>query len=202
MVRSLYEQLYHPHQIAKQRVVERFDGDALDERWTAASGAAGGAMFDAVDDGFGTTHSGDGSQAWHFNNIHHYEPTGCVFIIISKRTAGTTSDFIQVGLVKSDFFTTTDDRFHISNNGGSTFYQLITEDVSATTTNTSIAVDTIYHKLQGELNSSSGRLWMDGVLEATSTTNLPNAPLQPYIRSNRATTDYNAHFRYYEAYNT
>jgi len=69
MVESLYSKLNHPTQVAKQRVVERFDGDTLDERWTTedTDGTNTFAMADVIDEGFEITTGG--SSGLNFNLV-------------------------------------------------------------------------------------------------------------------------------------
>jgi len=204
LVESLYSKLYHPTQIAKQRFVERFEGDVLDERWTETSegGAPSTAMSDLVDQGWEIFLNDVEGLHIDFNNIRQYDPTGCVFICSTRRTAGSTSDEVSCGFANDSLDVSTDDRFHMVNLATASFYTLLTERTASTSTNTSVAPDTSFHLIKGEINSTNARLWMDGVLEATHTTNLPNVKMQPFFRGIRTGATYFARIRYYEGYNT
>ncbi len=204
MTDSLVRQLYSPTVIPKQRFVERFAGAVVDERWTETveSGTPFFAMSDTVDGGYEVFMNTIEGMHLDFNNIRQYDPTGCVFICITQRTAGSTSDTVQCGFANDSLNVSTDDRFHMANLATDSFYTLLTERTALTTTDTSIATDTISRKFQGEITATNARLWIGNVLEATSTTDLPNVKMQPFFRAIRTGSTYTGRIRYYEAYNT
>lgn len=199
MVQSLYSKLYPPHLVAKQRVVERFDGDALDERWFQRneSGTGTSGMVDAVDEGAFVKSGVAGDSSLDFGGVRQYSPTGSVWIAVLKRlnSPGT----LNAGLANGQTVPVKTDSLTINNNSGQTFYRLITKAISQTITNTDVNIDLIFHVIKGIMTSSSGRGYIDDILKGTITTNLPDANMCPHF------TDSNegeSRCRYFEVYNT
>jgi len=206
---SLYEQLFPLSVVMKQRFVDNFSGDTLNERWTTydETGANVFAMSDAVDGGFQI--SNDGSPTGErggiaFNDKRQYEQTGCVWISVCKWTdiavlgqsglKNAVGDqglhYFVVELVKDGTF------FRIEHNDGAG---------GRVSTDTALALDTNYHIFKGQLTSSDGKLSIDGVLGATATSNLPAAKLQPlglFVQDTSGTTGATGSVNYFEAYNT
>jgi len=202
---SVY-QIFTPLQtVRKQRFWDWFDGDSLGSRWTRndVTSTGSNAMADSVDNGvLLSTGAATGAESiLAFNNIRHYEETGCVCIGIS-RTNQNDNEFLHIGL--GDSQADSDHTTSMRSGNASSFFTLLTRDTSNNETNTSITGDTNYHSTRNELTSSANTLRMDGVLEVTNTTNLPANALQPWFRFKiqDGTTARTMNVRYFEAYNT
>ena len=193
MVNALVDYLTPPGVVPLQRAVDNFDGDTLNERWTITGSPTTSAMVDAIDEGYGIT--GSGTQAYMtFNGIQHYSKTGAVFIGVVRRVTTTR---MLLGLSES---TSSNDYFLTDNSTTTSFHRLLTKDAtSSSNTDSSIAVDTIWHKHEGELKTSSSTLKIDDVLEVVHTTNLPSVDLNPRMHVMASSE---GRIRYYEVYNT
>jgi len=107
----LYELLYGSS-LAKQRVVDDFSGDTLNERWTTnnVSGSNTFQMSDNIDGGFeivtGSSLNNAGSIT--FNNIRQYSNVGASVIQVSQSTSAVDR-LKQGGLSNSSSFVGGDD---------------------------------------------------------------------------------------------
>ena len=93
---------------------------------------------------------------------------------------------------------------HLGHDRFTANYNLITRGTgSATTTNSSVPVDTAWHTHKIENTASDVVLYIDGVTEVTNSTNLSTADFQPNfaIQSDAADTP-TMSLRYMECYNT
>jgi len=192
---NVYEMITPPNVLKKSWFVDYFDGDAARAWWTTNSATP--IMDDAIDGGLKWNDTGN--QWITFNNIRHYDDSASVFVAIlksndltvSQLAAGGTFDAASMAadLVLVGERTSSDANFMIlSVNGGNS------------TTGSSIAIDTNFHKHQATLQASTALYHLDGILEATHTTNLPNAGrLQPVWF---AQNNIGGAIRYFEAYNT
>jgi len=204
MVKALIDYLNAPGVVPLQRVVDNFDGDSLNERWTLtdSTGTGSGAMNDAVDGGYRLT-SGTGffdTIRIDFNNIAHYEETGCVFIGILNIDS-TTSNTQSAGL--ADTGPASPHRALYKNASGSTFLQLETNGGSTTTGDSSIAIDTATHKAQIDMRSASALLTIDDSLEIVNTANLPTQPMQPtLVMLGQAGSAKTGNYNYCEVFNS
>lgn len=204
MVQALIDYLNAPQVVPLQRVVDNFDGDTLNERWTFADivGTGSGAMNDAIDGGYRITTGTTGSDFSHifFNNINHYSETGSA-IHATVTSTSTTNSEQYVGLHEQNL--TTNHRITYSNHSSFTFLQLFTSGTSPTLVDTTVARDTNPHNIFLELTSTSGIIKIDSVLEAISTTNLPTNELQPgFLMKTRTGAAKTGDISYLEAYNT
>jgi len=207
-VQSLYEKLFPLTTVMKQRVVDNFSGDTLDERWTFinTSGTGSGAMSDTVDGGYAITSDTitfTRSAIW-FNDINQYSPTGSVSIGVTKSDAvGSNSAGHNVGLCDDDDIGAVGDTVTI--NQFDDTYRLQTGN-NGTETNVTIGTDadTNYHVRVVEALTSSGKAYYDGVYGAVSTTNLPDTVIQPAFLSQTRESGvaHTANINYFEAYNT
>lgn len=204
MVESLYSKLHNPQVVAKQRFVERFDGDALDERWTLIeTGSGTSQMSDGVDQGYeyitGTTSADRGAIT--FNVIRPFDDDAAVFIIVCQKVTATSnfSDYGFYGILS------TGRNYSIVQNVDSVgFYRVATDDgSSASQTNYSDANDETKRLHRGELNGTNFRTWMDGILKVTKTSDLPTIGLEAFWRSRTAAAAAKtSRIMYFEAYNT
>ena len=204
---SLYEHLFPLTTIMKQRIVERFDGDALDERWQTRDiiGTATFAMVDAIDEGFEIITSAgiDHNSQIDFNNIRQYSNIASVIIIVGRRVTATDTDY-TIGFYDDAPDASTTSRSRMRDFSGSTFKGLNTHDgTTDSQTNSSVAVDTIFRTYKIEMRSADNRLFIDGILEVTKTTNLPTQKLQPQFHmQSKAVATSTGRIRYLEAFNT
>ena len=203
---SLYEQLFPLTTVMKQRVVDNFSGDSVNERWTElnVSSTPTYGMVDGVDGGaFIKTNTTNNCQGkFTFNNIRQYEPTGAVCISVWK-TLQTTSVDMAAGIMK-DGTVGNEDALSRAFTTVSANYVLSTGDASTEShTASSVAIDTNYHSHKVECGSVNVKHTIDGVLETTKTTNRPTFRLQPIVQARTLTTAIREiNITYIEAYNT
>ena len=199
----LYELLYGSS-LARQRVVELFSGDSLNERWNenTVTGSPTFQMTDEIDQGFEILFNADEIGSITYNNTGRvFDFDDVAFIFIARRTAGTTNDLTQIGLSKDELSTDTDDRFTVTNSASLSFYNFLTENTSSTITDCSVVPDTVYHKFHGKIAGGIVTGHMDDSFETVHTTNLPDTGMQPIFRGLRNTTNFSARIKYYEAWN-
>jgi len=160
-------------------------------------------MVDGIDGGFEllTTFINASNGFIDFGDIRHYSPTGGVFVVIV--TAFPITDYFTfVGLI--DIVTGTNDAMFFrldSLTAPNIIFR--TQETLVTEIDTGVAQDTNPHRYEGQLFSTSALGFVDGILRATSTTNLPLIKLQPFMRQGtRAVANQTrGRIRYFEAYN-
>jgi len=201
---SIYEHLFALTTIMKQRVVDNFDGDTLNERWATRdiTGTGTFAMLDEVDGGFRITtgvNTSDSSSIW-FNSIDHYDHNASVVIWVSRRA---TIGFTAAGL-SNNKFDTSSHATNIQDDTGDTNKEFITVDASAaTSTSTGVAIDTIFTGYKIICGASTYTAFVNGIQRATNSTNLPNAGMSPHVNVfARGAGSRIVDIRYYEAFNT
>mgnify|MGYP000447626042 CR=1 FL=1 len=205
---SLYEHLFPLTTIMKQRVVERFSGDALDERWfeSVILGIATFAMVDAIDEGFQieiTSAANNDRSSINFNNIRHYSHNSSVVIAVSRRVTANTAH--HIGLSDGNQLLSTNNYAILRDFTGETFQDLVTSDgTTASSLASDIAINTIFHTHKLEQGSANVKLTIDGILKVTKTTNRPTVKMQPIfmVQSTSAVAGKQGRTRYLEAYNT
>ena len=204
---SMYESRSALTVIQKQHFVEWFSGSALDSIWTATpNGASTQVMDDAVDGGYLMTCGTSASDNIRidFNNVNQYSKTASVMIFVMKITdqAGQGNNLTGWSNVAS--VASNNNVSHLGHDRFTTNYNLITRGTgSATTTNSSVPVDTAWHTHKIENAGTDVVLYVDGVSEATNTTNLSTADFQPSFGIQSDATDTpTMSIRYLECYNT
>lgn len=202
---SLYEQLFPLTTIMKQRVVDNFSGDSVNERWTTRDNTNSSlAMDDSIDGGVKLTTgaSNDNRISLDFNDIRQYDYNDSV-VITTMKIDDTSNRSTIVGFANAILTSVTDTAYAMFDTAfDSTYFVLQNSNSSITTTATSVTADTNYHSYKLELGASDIKLYVDGVSESTSTTNLPNTALQPHIGNQSRTGVKVQNVNYYEAYNT
>lgn len=205
MTNSLYEHLFPLTTVMKQRVLDNFDGDTLNERWNKRdiSGTGTFAMVDAVDEGFSITtgSSINNASLIDFNQIRQYSETASILLMVFRRVASSA------GRIEGGFKNLTDistDFVAVRDLVQDTFKRFITADATtAKTTNTSVSVNTLFTSYKIEMKSASAECSIADILEVTHTTELPTAKLEPYFRVRTQTSSVReGRIRYLEAYNT
>ena len=204
---SLYEQLQALTVVMKQRFVENFSGDSVDERWSAsqAAGSGGSATLeDAIDEGV-VVKSGTGannSYVLTFNSKRQYDFDASVLIAVVKRGNSPGGGLSYSGLSNANIGFTSDTAA-MADSQSDTFKKFNTRDTSTSSTNTTVNTDTAFHLQKQEQKASSIELSIDNNLEVTATTQLPNTKLQPLINSDdSANPNLETNCRYMEVYNT
>jgi hypothetical protein len=204
---SVYEILTPLTTVRKQKFWDWFDGDDLKSIWTKTDlygGTGIFAMSDNTDEGFSVkTDTGSGDQSeLDFNNIRHYSHTASVCISVVRRVSATAVITGFVGQIVGDDLEVAS---YNDSTVGSSFKRLYTADASTgSDADSSVAPDTAWTTAKIVMGSSDIRLWINGVLEVTKTTNRPTVKQQPYFsvftQSGGGTIE--GRIRYYEAYNT
>jgi len=188
-----------------QHFVEWFSGDSLDSIWSQRNitGTGTYAMVDAIDEGFsiksGASNS-DESMIW-FNDINHYSHAGSVIIGIFRRV--TASTFASFGFTDDQIASGSDHISFVDDTADSLKTLFTANGSSQGSTNMVTSVDTIFHNIKMELDGSNAFCHVDGILEATRTSQLPDTNMQPnaYVFARTAGAK-EAQIRYLEAYNT
>jgi len=209
---SIYESTSLATTVAGQHMVEWFTGNSLNtDRWNlhdvAGSHDTATGMVDSANGGFQIKNDNNSDHTQiDFNDIRQYG-TECVLIAIRKMASGSQYD-TQVGFI--DGITATEDDFiqtSLDYAQASSKQTLITKNGgSVNTVVTSLSIDESWHLNKLELTQTSGTLTVDGALESTTTSELPNASMQPYFCGIVPAAGYSANrqcaIRYMECYNT
>ena len=187
----------------KQHFIEWFSGKQLPSYWTTGtiSGSPAFAMVDAVDGGFGITCNAGGEQGYiAFNNKRQFSPTASEIIFVMKRTG--TSCVGYGGFYNAPVGAT--ELADWRNDTRETYTQLFTADAGTRTgISTTTAIHTNWATGKIVCGSSNIKLYEDGVLGISKTTNRPTTKMQPTLTNVSLTTsDHLVSFRYCEAYNT
>lgn len=201
---SLYESMLPLDIVKKSHFIDFFDGDTLDGIWgTTTDGTGTVAMGDIIDGGVLLTSSPNNNNdtAIHMSSIRHYSPTGSVIrstLKVSSGASGSTFDMFLTDAVLGFANYIATQKFDTS-----TTWSLITNDGSSNSIDTLVSVDTNLHEHILEIKKTSGIYHLDGVLVATSTSNLPTKNLQPSHRvRSEDTISLNMNVLYVEVYNT
>lgn len=193
-----------------QRSLTNFDGDILPDNWDFINqtGSGSGAMVDGLDLGFRITTgaiTGDWSVIGLANTSglsRHYDANvGVIILWVSKRNStigrqlsGITSNTGGIGTNYA----------RMNNSNSDSFQSLSTKISSTTTVSTTLVPDTNWHiyKILNQGSIPMATLSIDGILEATSTTNVytgkVTARLSAFANSSTLCT---VDFRYCEVYN-
>ena len=207
---SLYESFNPLTTINKQHVVEWFSGKALDSIWQynnlLNSPEAG--MADDIDGGYkivtGSNSLDKGSLG--NNGIIHYSEIASVMIFNARHVS---SGSIQTGIGFNSSTTANpivgNDLAFIADDTNTTFIQLQTHDRTNTTqVNTDVSSNrTILTNYKVECFSAKVEATIDGILKATSTTDLPIGGMGlMFLLRTRTSVAKEARITYWEALNT
>lgn len=193
--------------IAKQRYVEWFSGNDVDAGiWTKRNITGSGTFqtSDNADEGYeivlGTTASA--CSQIDFNDKNAFSPISAVALFVTKRTTANTQLFCGTCGAAN----TVVNYAVYKNNTNDSFKALETHDGSSTTTsNSDVAIDTNWTVAKLVYGASDIKMYINGVLKVTKTTNRPTAAQQPLFRTQSitdTTTGKTVRIRYYEVYNT
>jgi hypothetical protein len=201
---SMYESRSALTTVQKQHFVEWFSGSALDSIWTLTGSA--GVMNNAVDGGYKmTTAAGQWEHTViNFNNKRQYSKTGSVIMGVFKRgDADSEMYFGGSNDLEMNVVATNKHSYLDASNVATNVLRTTGDGVSNNDVSTSTATNTNYHAIKIESKASTCECSVDGVLEATSSTNLSTTDFQPaYEIRTRANVAKNGYIRYMEAYNT
>jgi len=198
---NVYEMTTAPHVLKKSWFVEYFYGNDVKAYWTknSVSGSPTFTMQDILSEGFeidGISGSSRGSIT--FNNLRQFDPDASVFLCTCKLVA--VGNFF-CGLGSATDLSGGDDLCVATCRTAETFFTLTTSDNgvgSTTQANTSINIDTSFHRFKSTLDGTTATLSMDGILETTATSQYPATKMQPFFMAQGD----EARIRYYEAYTT
>jgi len=206
---SVYEQLFPLTTVMKQRIVEHFDGDALcTDRWTTVCQTLSPAfaMADCQDEGFEIfTNANTERGVINFCGVRQYCCDAATMISLVRRV--TTETQTAVGLNEGcAHFTGAVAYAAMFECTASCFKSLNTANTAASCqggTDTCTAIDTCWTNYKiCIVDACCVTLAINGTVEATRTTFLPDVKLQPAFQSSsRCTGDKRGRIKYYEVYN-
>ena len=208
---NIYEMVEVPSVLKKSWFIEWFNGAQLKSYWDQnnINGVGAFAMADGVDEGFSKStdvNISDKSSIIAGNAERHFSPVGSVNIAIAKRESAVGRLIVGFGTrTDGDLNNTPDDGTAFQDFDTNTFKRLSSvNDVDQTTTDTSVAVDLLFHRYRQELTSTTVKGIIDGILGATITTDLPSGSTKMYCGILSATLSASAtetRIRYMEAFN-
>ncbi len=191
------------------RVVERFDGDTLDDRWLASilRGTGNVLPVDAIDEGFNLLAQGpnpsDLKTKISFGGKRAFSPTGSVMIGI-WRAVEPTDNASKMALINISSDVANSNFIQTSN---STSWSLLANDGATTSSTAGTAkpgAGLTFQRYKIELAPTVATLHGNGILEVSHTSNLPNLKLEPTFQVNSKVSGLarNMRVRYCEVYNT
>jgi len=180
----------------KMNWYDDFIGDSLDARWTPTTSGTGTVAILTGLNGlvnFVTGATINSTSRINFGAFFVFERGNSAIIKFRMRTGTTTSLTFFAGFASTDFLPGSGGspvassalvRFDSGGSGTDTNFMLVTSDgTTSSATSSGVAIDSVNHDFIIELRSGDVRLWMDGVLKVTKTTNLPltATDLAPYF---------------------
>ena len=209
---SVLDTVNVPSVLKKSWFIEWFNGAQLKSYWDQnnITGVGAFAMADGVDEGFSIStdvNIADTSSIIDGNTERHFSPVGSVNIAIARRVSAVGRLFLGLGnRTDGDLGNTPDESIRFDDINTLTFKRFATiNGVSSTTVNTSVAVDLLFHRIRQEATPTTTKGFIDGILEGTITTNLPDSGTKLYcgiVSSTLATSSSEVRIRYFEAFNT
>ena len=210
MTKPIYDQLNASGIVSKQRVVENFSGWQLDnDRWqlTQIVSTCTASMADSNDGGLLlSTDSGGGSPSafLSFNDKCQYNPSGFGFISTCKKGSDNNIG-IKAGIGSDDGAANPANAVFMVEGTLATYRTLQTRNGGSeteTATTTAVSQTEFGYKLEGTGNAAN--LYLDGVLSATTGSNLSTTKCQPllYIQSRSTAAVKTWNCKYMECYNT
>ena len=200
-----------PENIKKSWFQEWFYGAQLKSYWNQndITGVGTFGMAFGVDEGFSISSGAvamDKSSIIAGNTDRHFSPVGSVNISVSRRVSAVGRLFCGLGnRSDGDLGNTPDESIRYDDINTLTFKRITTiNGVNATAVNTSVAVDLLFHRVRQELTPTTATGFIDGILEATITTDLPDAGTKLYcgiITATLAASVSEVRIRYFEVFN-
>lgn len=204
LVESVYELFNKLTTITKQHFWDWLSGSVISNRWTqVGSGGPTTAINDEVNGGVRLSTGGGATvnNVLGFNNKRPFDGANSDLIATCRRNTTTTD--LQIGL-KDNPVSESQSSF-MQNSTANSFIRLTTNGgVSTTQTDTDVAPHTNWTSVKIENRSANVKLFLDGILKATSSTNLTTNKLQPFMAvfSISVATVKTGDFRFIEALNT
>ena len=194
--------------VRKQRFWDWFSGDDLHSRWTTNVSGSGSITMSNTSDGgvrilfsLGTNDSIDID----FGDKRQYAHDGSVFIAVAQTNLdyAQTNHFTDIGFTSPTFRSTT--RNATFNMHTAETYVRVRSNSGATSySDTSVTNDNTKRSFKLALNGTNIKGIINGNLEVTKTTNLPDTNMQPFAQAWHGTggvaSGIDVH--YIEAYNT
>lgn len=184
---SMYESFVDLDTLLKSHYVEWFTGKQLTSDWTFndVAGTGSGAMFGTESGGYqiATGTSVDDESTITFNDKRHYAHDNCECYIVIKSEGGVSRAFGGFSSGNACYNSSLDYAC-ASNNQADTNVELATSDgTTASETEGSVATSQNYHIYKLELISANVKMYIDGSLDVTKTTNRPDTNMQPIFGS-------------------
>ena len=200
-----------PENIKKTWFQEWFYGASLKSYWDLidVTGVGTFGMAFGVDEGFQVSTgavASDKSAIIAGATERHFDPVASVNISIAKRESAIGRLIIGFGnRTDGDLNNTPDEGLAFQDFDTITFKRLSSVNgVNQTTTDTSIAVDTNFTRYRQELTATTAKGFINGILEATITTDLPSGASKLYcglLAATLAASATEVRIRYMEAFN-
>jgi hypothetical protein len=200
--------------VAKQHLVEWFEGDQLHPRWTVRNviGSGSTTMEDVIDGGFKiTTGTGsDNATFIDFNGKRQYSHNSSVCIAVCRDANPSTSGGFRAGFV-GGIATGLESNLpancaFINGQSIAVRVAIASKDAStySTTAGTTTLINSVYRAYKLTNGSANLKLTVNDSLEVTKTTNRPTAKMQPWagIGSGGGGGAKIFNIRYMECYNT
>ena len=210
---SVYEMTNPLTTVRKQHFWEYFSGATLNSRWTALTQTTSftATMADEVDGGVLLTpnsgNNGGGTIA--FADKRTFAHNGSVFICNAKRSSITNFNNTPTGFsstVRGDSAGNHVAVWNMSTIGSRPNFFLKTCNNSGQEeeTQSTVSMDTSFHKFRLECKSSSVDGSIDGLTDITCTSKLPTIAMQPIcgLQNGSSGTAHTMNVNYVEAYNT
>lgn len=204
---NMYDVFSDETSVLKQHFIEWFSGGAMPAIWTfrnvAGTGSSG--MVDLVDEGAfvnAGANSNDRSSI-DFNSKRQYAHNASVAICVFRRAEATAA--CAAGFTDDPTYPANDDRAVALDATNQTHKCLYTGDGTTESVQLSdVAIDTNWTVYKIVLGSSDIKLYINGVLKVTKTSNRPAVKLQPSVRTYNlgGAGSRSTRVRYFEAYNT
>ena len=201
-----------PTVLKRSWFLEWFYGDALKGYWDQndLSGGATFAMADDVDEGFGITVSAVAANRATItvaNTERHFDPLNCVVESIQRKLSAVDGIY-AVGFgnrTDGDVGNTPDEAVIIQNSTTQTFLRLANvRGVSQSVANSTVPQNAVFNRTRIAVTATNSKMFIDGLLEATLTTDLPLSSTKLYAgfkAQNVGAVTSEARIRYMEAFN-
>ncbi len=194
--------------VRKQRVVDNFSGDTLNERWftNTGTGSPTYTMSDAIDGGFIITNGGSDNNfgTIDFNTIDQFNSEGESLIGVIQPTS-TTFRRLWIGMLTGNNGTPLDYAFYNDDTDDS-FSQIESRDNGGTATTTDTTLTTAHNSkktIQLTISATNIRLFVNGNFTLLKTSDLPSQPHMPsFLAQNRSASSRVGRIIYLEAWNT
>lgn len=206
---SLYSFFNPLTTVAKIHFWEWFQGQDIDfNKWERENFVSTGtfAMTDEESGGYSIINgaASNGSSGINFFQKRQYDPTGCEMIFVTKRVSSVSNlsdiTFSNLGAGSGE----ATDLAGMRHDSAATYVDCMTADASTrTSTSSDVAQHANWTVVKIALDGTDTKMYLDGVLKVTKTTNKPTVKLQPQaLITTRAGDAREIRMRYMECKNT